>query len=102
MWVHTKFCANSINLRTSYLLCLELCDICFSRITRHQAWDDEIKGYGSPQSYQVEARTSEEIAHSLTPLNRILYPCTSQECGRCRDIFREERTQTRRQASDEV
>src|SRR5205809_7168504 len=87
VWVYTKFCTNSIDLRTSHLLCLELCDVCFSRITRHQAWNNEIEGYSGPQCDQVEARTPEEIAHYMSPLSRELYPCISRISGRCRDMF---------------
>src|SRR6266436_7811526 len=67
--VHTELRADRIDLRTRYLLCLELRDIRFRRIARHQAWNDEIERYRSPQCYQVEARTPQEKAHySLSPL----------------------------------
>src|SRR5947209_17810893 len=69
--VHTKFCADRIDLRTRYLLCLELCDIRFSRIAWHQAWNDEIERYRGPQCYQVEARTPQEKAHCSNSPPRI-------------------------------
>src|SRR5918912_320192 len=87
IWVHTKFCPDRFDLCTSHLLCLELRDVCFGWITRHQAWDDEIERYRGPQRYQVEARTPQEIAHySVSPCSsfarRRNENCRGDPCGR--------------------
>src|SRR5215470_14273506 len=63
--IHPKFGTDGIDLRACYLLCLELCDVGFSRITGHQTGNDEIKGHGRPQSNHVKTRSPENIAHSF-------------------------------------
>src|SRR6266487_609969 len=80
--VHTELHTDGIDLRTRYLLCLELRDIRFSRIARHQAWNDEIERYRSPQCYQVEARTPQEKAHcSLSAFLNVIKGTHIVNCG---------------------